>query len=152
MTIKNDFTAEIDSKIDAMSIGTGFNFDYDNINEFKPNSKTYPNVKSDYTEEDFLDPDEQMVDSYSANLTAKFIVTVDNVTETDTRLALSKVLQDFQRVLEAGHADLQDKGWIKADLISDQRFFTNIVARPGRIEMEWEIHYRVKRSEPSETI
>jgi hypothetical protein len=152
MTIKNDITSEIDSQIDAMSIGTGFNFDYDDINQFKPNSKTYPNVKTDYTDEDFLDPDEQMVDSYSATLKAKFIITVDNVTEPDSRLALSKVLQDFQRVLEAGHADLQDKGWTKADLLNDQKFFTNIVARPGRIEMEWEIDYRVKRSEPSETI
>lgn len=152
MTIKNDITTEIDTQIDAMSIGTGFNFDYDDVNEHKPDSKSYPNVKTEYFEDEFLDPDDQMVDSYTSNLTAMFIITVDNVIETNTRLAMSKVLEDFQRVMEAGHADLQAKGWIKANLIKSERFFTNVVARPGRIEMEWEINYRVKASNPSVTI
>lgn len=151
MTIKNDITTEIDSQIDAMSIGTGFNFDYDDVNEFKPDLKTYPNVKTEYFEDEYLDADEQMVDSYTSDLTAIFIIVVDNIAETNTRLAMSKVLEDFQRVMESGHPDLQAKGWIKADLIKSERFFTNVVARPGRIEMEWEIRYRVNRTNPSVT-
>lgn len=151
MTIKNDITTEIDAQIGAMSTGTGFNFNYDDVNEFKPGDKTYPNVKTEYFEDEYEDPDDQMVDSYTSDITAFFIIVVDNVVETNTRLALSKVLEDFQRVMESGHPTLQTKGWIFANIIKSERFFTNVVARPGRIEMEWQIRYRVKRSNPAVT-
>lgn len=151
MTIKNDITTAIDTAIDAMSTGTGYKFDYDNVNEYKPGSKTYPNVKSTYAEEEYLDPDDQMVDSYTAELQAVFVVTVDN-TVSPVDKALGQVLQDFKRLLEAEHANLQTKGQIVGDLISDEYSYTNIRKRPGSIRMEWELRYRVKRSDPSVTI
>jgi len=150
MTIKHDITSEIDSLIDSMTTGGGYNFDYDNINEYKPGNKTYPAVKTVYPEDDFQDPDEQVVDSYTSFLQALFTVTVDD-TVSPVDLALSQVLEDFQRLLEAGHATLQTKGWIKGDLIENSREYTQIRKRPGSIEMEWTIHYRVKRSDPSVT-
>ncbi len=76
MTIKYDITSEIDAQIDAMSVGTGYNFDYDNINQYKPGSKTYPNVKTFYSPDDYDDPEDQFVDSYFSNLTAIFVVTL----------------------------------------------------------------------------
>lgn len=150
MTKKNDITTEIDVQIDAMTTGTGFNNNYDNINEYKPGSKTYPNVKTEYDLDEYLDPDDQQVDTYSSQLTAIFTVVVDN-TVTPTRLAVSQVLEDFQRLLEEGHPALQTKGWILADLVQSERVFSNITKRPATITMEWEIQYRVKRSNPSET-
>lgn len=150
MTIKNDITTEIDAQIDAMSTGTGFNFDYDDINEYKETSKSYPNVKTFYLLDEFNDPEDQVVDSYESDLTATFIVKVDD-SVTPVRLALSQVLEDFQRVMEEGHADLQAKGWIYANIASNIRTYTHVRAHPGMIEMQWEIRYRVKRSNPAET-
>ena len=151
MTIKYDITSAIDTAIDAMSTGTGYNFDYDNVNEYRQQDKTYPNVKSIYAETEYLDPDDQMVDSYTGQLQAKFIVEVDN-TVSPVDNALAQVLQDFKRLLEAQHANLQTKGQIVGDLLSDENFYTNIRKRPGRIEMDWQLLYRVKRSDPSVTI
>jgi len=151
MTIKNDITTETDTKIDGMTIAGGFNFDYDNINEFRPGSKTYPSTKTEYFEDEYEDPDEQVVNSYTSKLTSIFIVTVDNVTEPNARLACAKVLEDFQRLMEKEHPNLQIKGMIKADLIKSEVFFTNVVKRPCRIEMEWEIMYRVQRTSPNLT-
>ena len=150
MTIKNDITTEIDSQIDAMTTVGGYNFNYNNVNEYKPGSKTYPAVKTEYTPDDFLDPDEQMVDSYTSYLVARFQVYVDN-TVSPVDLALSRVLEDFERMMEAAHPTLQTKGMIVADLIENNRFYTQIRKRPGYIEMEWSVRYRVKRSDPSVT-
>lgn len=150
MTILNDITVQIDSAIDAMTTGTGYNFNYDNVNEYRPDNKTYPAVKTIYQDNDYLDPDEQMVDSYTLDLTAIFEVTVDD-TIANTRLYLSQVLEDFQRLLEADHANLQAEGMIVADLISDEPQYFQVRARPGKLIMEWQIKYRVKRSDPSTT-
>ncbi len=150
MTIKNDITAAIDAAIDSMTVAGGYNFDYDNVNEYKPGSKTYPNAKTVYPVDSYLDPDEQMVDSYTSDLSAFFTVTVDDsVSPVD--LALSQVLEDFQKLLEAKHAILQGKGSIVGDLLNNERNYTNIRKRPGFIEMEWQFKYRVKRSDPSVT-
>ena len=150
MTIKNDITTRIDTAIGAMSTGGGYNFNYSNVNEYRPNSKTYPAVKTMYPEDSFLDPDEQTVDSYTSDLTAIFEVTVDD-TIANTRLYLSQVLEDFQRLLEADHDNLQDEGMIVADLLNDERQYFQVRKRPGKLIMEWEIKYRVKRSDPSLT-
>lgn len=150
MTVKYDVTSAIDTAIDAMSTGTGYKNDYDNVNEFRQEEKTYPNVKSEYIEDEYLDADEQMVDSYTSNVKAMFKVEVDN-TVTPTDLALSQVLEDFQRLLEAQHAALQIQGSIKGDLIKDEYFYTNIRKRPGFITMEWDLMIRVKRSDPDST-
>ena len=150
MTILNDITVQIDTAIDAMTTGTGYNFDYDNINEHRPGSKTYPAVKTIYLQNDYLDPDEQMVDSYTSDLTARFEIMVDD-TIANTRLYLSQVLEDFQKLLEADHANLQDEGMIVADLLNDERQYFQVRARPGKLIMEWEIKFRVKRSDPSTT-
>lgn len=151
MTIKDDITSRIDTAIDSMSTGGGYNFDYDNVNEYKPGSKTYPAVKTMYPEDDFLDPDDQVVDSYTSELQAIFEITVDD-TVSDTRLYLSQVLEDFQRLLEADHANLQEEGMIVADLLTNTREYFQVRKRPGRITMEWQIKYRVRRSNPSVTI
>lgn len=150
MTIKNDITAEIDTLIDSMTTGGGYNFNYDNINQYKPGSRTYPFVTTVYPEDDFQDPDEQMVDSYTSFLRAIFTVTVDE-SVSPVALALSQVLEDFERLLEASHATLQTKGQIKGDLITNARNYTQVRKRPGFIEMEWRLDYRVKRSDPSVT-
>lgn len=149
MTIKNDITDQIDQAIGGMAQPT-FNYDYDNVNQLKPASKTYPAVETTYLEEEYDDPDDgQVVDSYSANLQAIFKVTVDDTD--DVQLGLAKVLQDFQRLLEDEHANLQAKGMLVADLDTVEREYTQIRKRPGRITMAWVIQYRVKRSDPSQT-
>ena len=150
MTVENDITTEIDVVIDAMTVAWGFNFDYDNINEYRSSSKTYPNVKSDYKDIEYEDPEDQMVDSYSADLEAIFVVTVDDSANVDVNLR--KVLEDFQRQFESKHDTLQAKGWIVSDLESRKIEYTNIRKRPGIITMTWNIKFRVKRSDPAVTI
>ena len=149
MTIENDITTEIDAQIDAMTVAGGFNFDYDNINEYRPGSKTYPNVKSDYKNIEYTDPEEQVVDSYTGNLEAIFVVMVDDSVNVD--LALTQVLEDFQRQLEGKHDLLQTKGFIKSDLLEREIEYTNIRKRPGMITQTWRIFFRVKRSNPAST-
>ena len=149
MTIKNDVTTAIDTAIDTMTTPT-YNFSYGPVNVFKPASKTYPNVKTSYDTDEFDDPDNQVVDSYTSSLTATFTIVVDDTTA-PARTALSDVLEDFQRLLESEHSSLQTDGMIKADLINSVREYSNIRKRPGKITMEWEIRYRIKRSDPALT-
>ena len=151
MSIKYDITSEIDTQIDAITIVGGYNSDYDNVNEHRPANKTFPNALSTYLDEEFLDPDEQVVNSYSGFLTARFKIAVDD-TISPPRLALSNVLEDFERLFEAMHADLQGKGQIVSELMEDTESFTNKRQRPGMIDLEFRIFYRVKRSDPSSTI
>jgi len=149
VTIKNDITTAIDTAIDSMTTPT-FNFNYGPVNVFKPASKTYPNVKTEYDDDEFDNPDNQVVNSYTSTLTAIFTIVVDDTT-TPARTALSNVLEDFQRLLEDEHGDLQAAGMLNHDLTTSIRDFSNIRKRPGKITMEWEIRYRIKRSDPALT-
>ena len=150
MTINYAITSAIDTAIATMTSPT-YNHNYTDVNEYRVQDKSYPAVKTTYKQEDYLDPDEQMVDSYTAELIAVIEVTVDN-TVTSPQDAISRVVEDFQRLFESIHPTLCAAGWIKADLLKDEREYSQIRKRPGKVTMEWEVMYRVKRSNPAVTI
>ncbi len=151
MAILTDIIATLKAKIDGMTTGTGFNFNYDNVDERRPGSKTYPNVLIEYPEEVERDVDINVIDSYSSDREINFIVTVDaGTTPVDT--ALDNVLEDFKRLLEEAHDDLQLDGLIVEDLLESDREYTHVRERPGKITILFNFFYRVRRSDPSLTI
>ncbi len=150
MAILTDIITELKAQIDAMATPT-YNYDYDNVDERRPANKTYPNVFVEYPEEEALDRNLNVIDSYSVNREIDFIVTVDDST-TPVDTALDNVLEDFKRLLEAIHPDLQAKGMIVEDLIETAREYTHVRERPGMITITFNFFYRVRRSDPALTI
>lgn len=151
MAIWTDIIATLTTKIDGMTTGTGFNFNYDNVDERRPANKTYPNTLIEYLEEVIREPLGNVVDSYSADREISFITEVDDsITPVDT--ALNNVQEDFKRLFEEIHAALQLDGLIVDTLLSTEREYTHVRERPGKIRITSSYFYRVRRSDPSLTI
>lgn len=150
MSVLNDITGYIDTAIGTMTTSGGFNFDYTNVNEFKPADATYPNVKTVYIEEDADSVEGNLANKYTSLLGASFNVTVDDET-TPVDVALDNVLEDFKKLINDEFATLQTKGLIKERFIGSEKFYLLTTKRPGRIEIQWQLHYRVSMDDPSST-
>ncbi len=150
MAIWTDIISTLKTKIDAMVTPT-FNFNYDNVDERRAANKTYPNVLIEYAEEIVREPLGNVVDSYSADREISFIIEVDDGT-TPIDTALDNVLEDFKRLFEDIHADLQLDGLIVDTLLSSEREFTHVRKRPGKVTIISSYFYRVRRSDPALTI
>lgn len=149
MSIVNDITGYIDTAIGTMTTAGGFNFDYTNVNEFKPADATYPNVKTTYLEDDASDIEGNMANKYTSELTAFFNVTVDDTGTVDD--ALDNVLEDFKKLINDEFSTLQTKGLIREQIIRSDKYYSLVTKRPGRIEIQWMLFYRVSQSDPTST-
>lgn len=147
MTVENTITAYIDSAIGSMATANSYNFNYADVNEYKPDDKTYPNVKSMYMN---AEAQEVIVaNKYTSNLLAVFLVTVDNTTDVD--IGLDKVMEDFKRLFDDEHATLQTKGMVWSQFVGKDKSYNLNKQRPGQIEIRWLIRYRVSMDDPSST-
>jgi hypothetical protein len=142
--------AALRTAIDGMTTGGGYHFAYDNVDRYKHSTKTYPNVLVHLPGEENRDPDGEVVNAYTADSEVTFEVTVASSTSSvDTDL--DKVVEDFKRLLEAQHATLQAAGLIVADYIREDREYTHVRARPGKVKIIFNLTYRVQKSNPSLT-
>lgn len=145
-----DIITTLRTKIDAMTTGGGYNFDYDNVDEYRPASKTYPNVQIIFPEELARDPDDNVVNAYSTDIVITLRCTVDNTT-TPTDTALDNVLEDMKRLLEAETTTLCNQGVLIGDYTESTREYTHVRARPGIINIMFNFFYRLQRTDPSLT-
>lgn len=132
---------------DAMTTGTGYRYNYNNINQAVPASQTFPNLMIEFISQVGEDVDDNVVDSYTQNAVVRFVATVDNTEEVN--LSLDKVEEDLKRLMESSHPTLQAAGMLVADYIDSEKEYTLVRARPGKITVNFNIKYRVKRSDPA---
>jgi len=150
MAVWTDILTELKSGIDGMTAAGIYNYDYDNVDEYRPASKTYPSCMVTYAEEEARDDDESPIDSYNVDREVTFVVTVDDtVTPVDTYMDL--VLEDFKRLLDFEHGDLNCQGLVVEKFLTSERIYTHVRARPGVITMTWNFNYRVRASNPAVT-
>lgn len=148
MTVFTDIMTTLIAAVGSMTTGGGFNYNYTNVDEYKVQNRTYPNVQIIYPEELARDVIVNMIDSYSTDVDIMFRTMVDDsVANVDE--ALNKVQEDLKRLLEQQHATLQTKGMITGDYLDSIREYTNIRKRPGIITPKFNIYYRIRRSDPS---
>lgn len=156
MAVLTDIITELKAQIDAMTTAGGFNYNYDNVDERRPGSKTYPNVMVEFPEDEPRNRNANTIDSYSIDQPISFIVTVSNLDKDSNPVAvdtaLDNVKEDFERLLEAIHSDLQDEGLIVEDMLESDREYTHVRKRPGKTTINFNFFYRVRRSNPSLTI
>lgn len=148
MPVFTDIITTLEAKIDAMTTPT-YNFNYDNVNEYKPANKTYPNVKIHFPDED-KNPDAEIIDGYWSDVPIEFEVMVDD-TESVVRTAIDKVIEDFKRLFQEEFFTLQCTGLLNGDFDSAEREYTHVRQRPAIVTMTFNFEYRVKRSDPSLT-
>ena len=149
MTIANDITAYLDTAIDAMTVAGGYNYAYDNVNEYDPSARTYPSVMSSYADESAEAVSENMIGYYTSMLGCAWDITVDDTDPVDEYL--DKVLEDFKRLIIDIHDTLQSNGMIWERPVSYEKIYTLKTKRPGKIEIRWGLKYRVLQSNPSST-
>ena len=150
MSIWTDIIDELVIVVDAMTTGGGFNSNYDNVNEYRPASKTYPSVMIDFPDETYRPSDQQVINSFSGDVEVIFIVTVDDSTA-NVDEALDDVIEDFKRLLEDEHTNLQTKGMTVEELEETSREYTHTRKRPGVVTKKFNFFYRVQRSDPNLT-
>lgn len=148
--IYTDIIDSIITAIDGMTTGGGFRYNYDNVNEYDNDSMTYPNAKVLLPEEIARDAEGEVINSYTADSEITFEVTVDD-TVSPVDKALDYVIEDFKRLMEQEHDDLQIEGMIVADYIDSRREYTHVRERPGKVFVLFNINYRVLKTNPSST-
>lgn len=150
MTIYNDLVTALETAVDGMTTAGGYNYDYDNVNEQKPANKTYPNVILHVGTEEARDPEGEVINAYSLDAPVMFEVMVDT-TVSSVREALQQVIEDFQRLFEDQDNTLRCLGLTIGDYGGSQKEYTHVRARPGKVTIQYEIFYRLKRTDPSLT-
>ena len=149
-TIYRSILTVLEDAADAMTTVSGFRFDYDDINEYKPADKTYPSLMIDLGEESADPPGEGLVNSYTMNADVIFSCTVDDtVANVDTYLF--RCHEDILRMMEEEHLNSRNAGLIVADYLDYRIEYTNVRKRPGRIIMRFNLNYRLKRTDPALT-
>jgi hypothetical protein len=132
-----------------MSTANSYNFDYSssNINVYKPDDRSYPQIWSTYT----IDEAEEIIMSnkYTSTINALFTCVVDNSADVD--LLMSKVVEDIKRMFDDQHTTLQTKGMIREEQSNVQEEYLLNKLRPGRVLLNWNIRYRVSMDNPSST-
>ena len=149
-TIYTDIINSLIDGINSMTVVGGFNYDYTRCNDYNHDTMTYPNVKLFDPEEIAQDAENEVINSYTAESEITFKVTVDNIVSPVDK-ALDRVIEDFKRLLEEDHDDLQIEGMIVADYIDSKKEYTHVRARPGKVNIVFNIRYRVLKSNPSST-
>jgi len=149
MAVWTDIADALRTAIDGMTTAGGYNYDYDNVDEYRPASKTYPNVQMIFPVEEARDPDENVVNSYSTDVTIAFKVTVDDTDTVDD--GIDNVIEDFKRLLEAEHGTLCTNGLLIGDYVNSDREYTHVRERPGIVIITFNFFYRVQRTDPSLT-
>jgi len=149
MSVFRDIMDALETAVNGMTTPT-FNSNWSNTNEWRPANRTYPACEITIPEEVAEDPDDSVIDSYSAKTDVIFKVTVDD-TFSDVDVALDNALEDIKRLMEQEHADLQVEGMVYANSVGSTKQYTNTRKRPGIITITFNIFYRVRRSDPSVT-
>lgn len=139
----------LETAADAMATPT-FRHNYDNINQHLFKSKTYPSLMIDFLEEEAQDPDNDVVDAYTGFVDVVFMATVDDAVS-DVNQYLDEVLEDIKRLMEDEHNTLHGVGMLVADYRESERNYRLVKKRPGQIKIIFNIHYRVKRTNPAIT-
>ena len=150
MAVWTDIITELKTGVDGMTAAGLYNYDYDNVDERRPASKTYPNVLIEYDEEISRADDESPINTYNVDRVVTFIITIDDaVSPIDTYLDL--VLEDFKRLLEFEHGDLNCQGLVVEQYGGETREYTHTRARPAKMTIKFNFNYRVNRTDPSLT-
>jgi len=150
VSIWTDVIAALETAADGMTSAGIYNNDYDNINEYRPASKTYPSLE--FTFPDSVDSaHDEIADGIWLDSDVFIDVIVDN-TVSDPDQALDEVLEDIKRMFETEHDTLQAAGMVEANIVSANRSYTNVRARPAKMRIIYKLSWRVKRSNPAVTI
>lgn len=148
MSIEHDITDHIDTKLAAMSVSGGYSYDYSNVNEYKTDDKTYPNIKTTYLETE-AEPDERMANKYTSMIDTLITITVDDTEDVD--LMLTKVLSDVQKMFNDEYENLREKGMISVWHDGYTKTYNLNKKRPGMIQTRWDLKYRVSMDDPTST-
>ena len=148
--IFNQITKSIETAVNSMTVIGGFRYDYSRANDYNFKTRTFPNVLITFPEEIGEDNDE-MVNSYTSTSEIFFDVVIDD-SEPDSDLYLDGVIEDLKRLMENEHEDFQIVGLCVADFLGTSREYTNVRQRPAKAKIVFDIKYRIKRSNPSNTI
>ena len=150
MTVANGIEAGIITAIDAMTTGTGYRFAYDNVNQYKPTSRTYPSVQTTFGPEISRGNTNVPINTYAVDRDINLRVEIG--TSTDVNSDLDKILEDFKRLFSNYHVTFRGLGVVDTYYIQAEKFFTNVRAVPGYINMTFRLYYRVVMDSPNTSI
>lgn len=137
----------INALIGAMTESGGYSFDYGSVNEYDPESRTYPATFTDYEAETAIPDADSVIERTSKYCEVVFRVIIG--TSSDVDEDLNKVLGDFDEMFYNNFdGDLNDKGLIDYQYIGNTRAYRLTTARPAEISIVYRLKYRWLKSNP----
>lgn len=123
-----------------MTQAEGFSLDYGSINEYDPDSRTYPAIFYEYPEEESLDESFQVGDRYSQTTVLGFRVMM--ATGVDLEIITDRVIGDFNKLFAEFENDLKSNGLIDYSYIGTEKLKHEITAYPVGVQINYELKYR----------
>ena len=150
MAIKTSLISSLKTAIGLMAPGTGFNYDYGDIDDYYPASRVYPCVFINFPNEEGINEDANVVDKYTNDFNVAFkVIIAPAAVAVDTYL--DKVEDDFKQMLAEQTASLRATGIIDYEYIDSERIYTNVRTYPAYITMNFKLRYRQQQTAPAST-
>lgn len=143
--IKTRITNKIIELIPNMTIANGYSRDYGSVNEYDPDSRSYPAYFTDaQLETGFID-ESTVIDRYTVASPFTFRVMINTASDLDQQLDF--IISDFGRLMASYKQNLQDLGMIEYEYTEYDFNYTNMQAHPAEIIHTWTIQYRRQKIE-----
>lgn len=140
---------ELETLIGNMTVANGYNFDYGSIDEFDPDSRTYPAVFLQWNEEEDAEDEESMAGYYE--VIARLFIRVMSETSADSDKTMYLVRSDFDKLFYDNTEALRVKGLRESRPAGSTNRFGSISAYPTTILLSYLLHHRRRKDSPYST-
>jgi hypothetical protein len=137
---------DIETKIAAMTIANGYNFDYGSLDQFNPASRTYPAVFLKYSEETGLDEDEGSIGFYESMTRMEIHVIAGANTDVDKHLFLTR--SDFQKMFKDNQSSFSGNGMERAEYEGTEQRYNLTNAYPWEMILIYNLYHRRLKTNP----
>jgi len=147
--IFNAIMDQIETLIAAMSTGGGYNFDYGSVDDFDPETATYPAVFLHYPTEEYLsdDDDEEATIGFYESMTPVDIEVMPE-SSVDLDKTLMQVRSDMTKMFYDNYNTLNGLGLKEAEYLGSRFNYRPVASYPTTILLNYLFHHRRLKDNP----
>ena len=149
MTVQSDSRDEIETAIDAMTTGGGYNFAWGPVDIFNPAEWVLPQGFLSFPDESGRD--NLVVNAYEQDWPLQIRVIVGAVDDVDTDTVCEQVADDLKKCFEMNFDTFRAAGLIEYDYEGFTRTYRRSNLIPAEVAVTFVLRYRQSRRTPSTT-
>ncbi len=138
--------AGINTKIGTMTIVNGYVFDYGSINEYEPDSRSYPAMFISYPEETGVPEEDNELYKYNCNQDMEIKIIGETQTDLDKTMFIYR--SDFNKMFAANLDYLSGLGMETYEFLGSTYLYQNVKAYPIIITLTFNLVFNRQKKNP----